>query len=337
MAHDVFVSYSNKDKPVADAVVARLENKGIRCWIAPRDVPPGYDWASILVNAIDNSLIFVLVLSKYSNISKQVIREVAEAVEMGIPIIPLRIEDIEPTQAMRYYIKSLHWLDAMSPPLEKHLGELTSSVQALLSVKGKPSEATVTVVEKTTQKQGSSSVMGEWRTIKFNIPNVKLWRQPADGIYISVTHPPDTIAWSEEIVEGDISISLNVASQEKDAECQVIVYGNGMGFTQGSLLFTFGKGYYKLEKHSTYHQGENWLVLTAANVDFRNHVYSVLIEIVGDKASLYLDGEKVASTFFALSEVNRRGRIGLSKTWEMLGDVTYSNIKIKSLSCGLGE
>lgn len=44
MAHDVFVSYSNKDKPVADAVIAGLENKGIRCWVAPRDITPGSSW-----------------------------------------------------------------------------------------------------------------------------------------------------------------------------------------------------------------------------------------------------------------------------------------------------
>lgn len=40
MAYDIFVSYSSKDKPVADAVVAGLEQKGIRCWIAPRDLTP---------------------------------------------------------------------------------------------------------------------------------------------------------------------------------------------------------------------------------------------------------------------------------------------------------
>jgi hypothetical protein len=41
MPHDVFVSYSSDDKPTADAVCATLENKGIRCWIAPRDILPG--------------------------------------------------------------------------------------------------------------------------------------------------------------------------------------------------------------------------------------------------------------------------------------------------------
>jgi hypothetical protein len=134
MAHDVFISYSSKDKNVADAVCATLEERKIRCWIAPRDVPPGLPYAAALVNAINESSVFVLVFSEGSNTSGQVLREVEEAVDEGIPIIPLRIEDVEPTDAMRYYIKSLHWLDAMTPPLKRHLNKLTDSVQAILSV-----------------------------------------------------------------------------------------------------------------------------------------------------------------------------------------------------------
>lgn len=41
--HDVFISYASSDKPVADAVCAALEQRGIRCWIAPRDILPGLD------------------------------------------------------------------------------------------------------------------------------------------------------------------------------------------------------------------------------------------------------------------------------------------------------
>ena len=40
MAHDVFISHSSKDKPIADAICANLEGTGIRCWIAPRDIAP---------------------------------------------------------------------------------------------------------------------------------------------------------------------------------------------------------------------------------------------------------------------------------------------------------
>ena len=52
MAHDVFVSYSVKDKTTADAICASLEANGVRVWIAPRDVMPGSDWGESIIDAI---------------------------------------------------------------------------------------------------------------------------------------------------------------------------------------------------------------------------------------------------------------------------------------------
>lgn len=67
MAHDVFISYSHHDKPQADAVCATLEAKGIRCWIAPRDVIPGQEWGAAIVEAIRASRVMVLVFSSHAN------------------------------------------------------------------------------------------------------------------------------------------------------------------------------------------------------------------------------------------------------------------------------
>ena len=106
MAHDVFISYSSKDKPTADAVCATLESRGIRCWIAPRDVVPGEEYAAALVNALRESRLMVLVFSSGANQSKHVLREVERAVSMGLPVVPLRIENVRPSAAMEYYIAS---------------------------------------------------------------------------------------------------------------------------------------------------------------------------------------------------------------------------------------
>jgi uncharacterized protein YjbI with pentapeptide repeats len=139
MAHDVFISYSNRDKAVADALCATLENRKIRCWIAPRDILPSDDYASALITAISSSRILLLVFSKDSNASQYVMREVNAAVSRGIPIIPFRIEDVKPTQSMEFLLGTKHWLDALTPPLERHLLRLADTVQTLLqSTKEKP-------------------------------------------------------------------------------------------------------------------------------------------------------------------------------------------------------
>ncbi len=69
MAHDVFISYSNHDKPTADAICAALEANGIRCWIAPRDILPGSDWGEAIIDAIHACRAMLLIFSSSSNAS----------------------------------------------------------------------------------------------------------------------------------------------------------------------------------------------------------------------------------------------------------------------------
>jgi hypothetical protein len=132
VAHDAFISYSKHDKPIADAVCATLESRGIRCWCAPRDVTPGSDWGESIVRAIRTCRIMVLVFSSNSNNSPQVRREVQQAFEHGLTVIPLRVEDIAPVEGLEYYIGPVHWLDAITPPLGRHLQTLAGQVQVLL-------------------------------------------------------------------------------------------------------------------------------------------------------------------------------------------------------------
>src|SRR3990172_6799228 len=106
MAHDVFISYSAKDKPTADAACATLETKGIRCWMAPRDILAGTNWGASVIRALGESRVMVLVFSSHSNHSQQVLREVERAVSKGAIIIPLRIEDVPLSEDMEYFIST---------------------------------------------------------------------------------------------------------------------------------------------------------------------------------------------------------------------------------------
>ncbi len=132
--HDVFVSYSTQDKLAADAIVSRLEQAGIRCWIAPRDILPGTVFAEAIVDAIDTSRLMVVVISGGTNQSHHVIREVEHAIDHDVVVIPFRIEAVEPTGALAFYLKAEHWLDAMTPPLESHIAELVETAHAFLDM-----------------------------------------------------------------------------------------------------------------------------------------------------------------------------------------------------------
>ena len=55
MAHDIFICHSSEDRAVAQALVAGLEKRGITCWVAPRDVMPGADYAQAIVGGISGA------------------------------------------------------------------------------------------------------------------------------------------------------------------------------------------------------------------------------------------------------------------------------------------
>jgi hypothetical protein len=138
MAHDLFISYSTQDKLTADAACATLEAAGVRCWIPPRDITPGLEWGEAIVAAISHCRAMLLIFSASANDSPQIRREVERAVSKGIPVIPLRIEEIAPTRSLEYFIGTVHWLDALTPPLESHLRRLAETVKALLQIDPAP-------------------------------------------------------------------------------------------------------------------------------------------------------------------------------------------------------
>lgn len=126
-----FVSHSSKDKLVANAICARLESQGIRCWIAPRDVDPGRDYSDQIAEALENSAIMVIVVSSGSNSSRHVKSEIDRAFSLGQVIVPFRVEKIELDKGLAYYLSKTHWLDAVSPPLEQHIDHLAATIRKL--------------------------------------------------------------------------------------------------------------------------------------------------------------------------------------------------------------
>ena len=134
MTHDVFFSYSTKDKPIADAIVASLEQNNIRCWYAPRDIKPSDDWGKAITNAIEHSKVFLLIFSGNSNRSQRVLDELNLAISQEIPVLPFRIENLEPDGAMKLHLSSRHWLDAYDPSWENHISKLIASVLSNLDI-----------------------------------------------------------------------------------------------------------------------------------------------------------------------------------------------------------
>jgi adenylate cyclase len=132
MAHDVFLSHAAADRAAALAVLDGLERAGIRCWIAPRDVPAGSEYGQQIVDAVKGCRVFVVIFSSSANSSPHVRREVERAVSCDRSIVPFRIENIAPTGAMEYCLGGTHWFDALTTPLDPHVANLVTTVRRLL-------------------------------------------------------------------------------------------------------------------------------------------------------------------------------------------------------------
>lgn len=154
MAHEVFISHSSKDAGVAQRVLAALEARGIRCWIAPRNITAGKEWEPSIMEALRAARAVVLVFSGAADASAHVRREVAAAADAGVPVLPFRIDRTAMGPALSYYLQGVHQLDA-ADRWEARLDELAATVGTLLE-----REAPVTAPAAPTRGVNKAALIG---------------------------------------------------------------------------------------------------------------------------------------------------------------------------------
>lgn len=111
-ARPVFVSYSTTDRKRALSICKAMEGRGTPCWISSRDVAPGENYQEAIVHWIRNARAVVLVFSEAANNSDEIKKELSLASRYHVPVIALRIEDVEPSDAFAYELSTRQWIDA---------------------------------------------------------------------------------------------------------------------------------------------------------------------------------------------------------------------------------
>ena len=111
MNHEVFISYANADRSVADSLVERIEETGVRCWIAPRDEVPGLRYGDVIDEAVEQATVVIVLFSRSALESEWVNREVELAAALHKTIVPVRVDDVALRGQMRLLLNNLHWID----------------------------------------------------------------------------------------------------------------------------------------------------------------------------------------------------------------------------------
>src|SRR5215469_5408066 len=129
MAHEIMISYSLQDAPIAERVRTYLEDNGFSCWTAGRDVLEGEDFGAATARAIQGCRVMVLVFSSAANTSRQIIRELKLADDANRAVVPLRIEKIVAAGNFAYFLGAAQWVEAIGGPNTEHLQRLDAALR----------------------------------------------------------------------------------------------------------------------------------------------------------------------------------------------------------------
>lgn len=134
----VYICFAREDRAAAEVVCRALEGAGIRCWMAPRDILPGVEWAASINQAIEDCFGVIPIISSHFNQARHAQDELFRAQNAGKVIIPLRIENVLPVGVLRSLLATLQSVDAFNPPLEPKLAPLIRCVTQILEPPNAP-------------------------------------------------------------------------------------------------------------------------------------------------------------------------------------------------------
>ena len=103
----VFVSYAHEDSLVIDIIQSHLAAAGYDIWIDRELIAGGELWRARIVEAIENSDVFLLMLSSNSVKSKHVLQELNIADGENKPILPVLIDAAEIPREMKLQLAGL--------------------------------------------------------------------------------------------------------------------------------------------------------------------------------------------------------------------------------------
>jgi len=148
-SYSAFISYASENKEKAYEICQSLEQRGLRCWIAPRDVRPSKEYPAEIMRGIENSKCLVLLLSDAANSSIFVKKEVERAVSYRKPIFPIRLEEVMPSRQLELLVSATQWVDVWTGSMLDHIETLVGQMQEETDIEISPRQ--FTLAEKATR------------------------------------------------------------------------------------------------------------------------------------------------------------------------------------------
>ena len=126
----LFISYSRRDKAIADYIGAELRNRGADVFIDYQKLIAGENFIGRLGREIETRDFFVLLLSPRSVASKWVQAEAAWALRCERPIIPVVLEPVSMTNF--FFLATAEYVDFARWSVDGKVGEAVRKLAAAL-------------------------------------------------------------------------------------------------------------------------------------------------------------------------------------------------------------
>lgn len=134
---EIFISYSSKDIELVKIMCEVLKKNEFSYWVAHENHNFGEHYAATIITQINDAKIFLVFVSKSSNLSTHVINEINSAVMRDKMIIPVILDDVKLSPAMEYYLASNHYL--IYSPNDSFVQQLVNRISNLLGIEATPS------------------------------------------------------------------------------------------------------------------------------------------------------------------------------------------------------
>ncbi|NDV90430.1 TIR domain-containing protein [Alteromonas sp. 345S023] len=127
--YDTFISHASQDNGEALKICAFLEQQGLRCWVAPRDVDFSNHYPDEIVKGVRNSKSLILLLSEHTEDAQFVAMEVERAIHYRRRIFTIRLEEVGVPPSLELFLGLPHWIDQWAPDYQHRL----ESIPAILA------------------------------------------------------------------------------------------------------------------------------------------------------------------------------------------------------------
>jgi hypothetical protein len=147
VSSSIFISYSSRDQKVAETICDALQSRGHTCWISCRDIGPGENFQESIVKAIRAAKLMLLVFTSNANNSNEIKKEIVLAGRYHLTVVPVRVEDVVPNDALAYEFATRQWIDLFRD-WERDIERLSSQIGSILAEGSPNADAGATIVEK---------------------------------------------------------------------------------------------------------------------------------------------------------------------------------------------